>query len=304
VYTVDAQSAVIQFGDGLHGKRPPLGAAILASYAYGGGRAGNLGVGALKTSPILPAGFKVANPLPTWGGADGESVTDAERDIPLVLRNANRAVSADDFRDIVARTPGIDLGRREVLPLFHPDLGSPSPGVVTVLVIPVDDAHPEAPVPNQFFLQAVCNWLEPRRVLTTEVHVRGPDYVGVSVSVGVDVVAGLETSTVREAVKAAVRTFLSPLAGGVSKLGWPLDKNVEQGELLVSAARVDGVASVRDLRLWDSSGAEQTQISISGLQLPRLDRLTVAIGDAEDLAAAPPAPAKRRLPVPVVPVEC
>src|SRR5439155_13501709 len=130
-----------------------------------------------------------------------------------VLRHRNRAVSREDFDDIVRRTPGIDLGRVDILPMFHPEMGTLAPGVVTVLVVPNDRARPEAPVPDQFFLRAVCEYLEPRRVLTSEVHVRGPEYVGIWLSIGITVVPGRDIATVREAVKAAVRLILSPIFG-------------------------------------------------------------------------------------------
>jgi hypothetical protein len=307
VFTVDAESGEIRFGDGLRGRRPLRGAPIFATYAYGGGRAGNVGIGAIKTSPLLPAGFQVSNPLPTWGGTEGENVAEAERTIPRVLRHRSRAVSQEDFADIVRSTPGIDLGRVEVLPLVHPDIGSPAPGVVTVLVVPNDRRRPEGPVPDQFFLRAICEYLEPRRVLTSEVHVRGPEYVGISVSVGITVVAGREIAPVREAVKNAIRAFLSPLPTALERRGWPLDKAVEDRELLVAAARVDGVAKVNQVLLWGASADSVLTVPISGRQLPRLDRIAVAIGEAENVMAGAEPPGtkpKRRLPVPVVPREC
>jgi predicted phage baseplate assembly protein len=308
VFTVDAESGECRFGDGLRGRRPPRGAAMFASYAYGGGRAGNVGIGAIKTSPLLPAGFQVLNPLPTWGGTEGETVAEAERSIPRVLRHRNRAVSQEDFVDVVRNTPGVDLGRVAVLPLVHPDIGAPAPGVVTVLVVPNDRRHPEGPVPDQFFLRAICEYLEPRRVLTSEVHVRGPEYVGISVSIGITVVPGKEIPVVREAVKARIRQFLSPLPSTPEFPGWPLEKAVEDRELLVAAARVDGVAKVNQVLLWGASPDPVLAIPITGRQLPRLDRIAVSIGEADNIMAAQEpgggAKPKRRLPVPVVPREC
>jgi predicted phage baseplate assembly protein len=308
VFTVDPESGQITCGDGVRGgRRPPRGAAIFASYAYGGGAAGVVGIGAIKTSPLLPAGFQVTNPLPTWGGADGETPTEAERSIPRVLRHRNRAVSKEDFVDLVHRTPGVDIGRVDIVPLFHPVNGSPAPGVVTVLVVPNDRARPEGPVPDQFFLRAVCAYLEPRRMLTSEVHVRGPVYVGVWLSIGITVVPGRDIATVREEVKAQVRVLLSPLVGGPERTGWPLEKAVDDREVLVAVARVEGIAKVNQVLLWGSSADPVPSVGITGLQLPRLERLAVAIGEAENLTAAPEAPAgkpKRRLPVPTVPSEC
>ena len=310
VFTIDRESGEVRFGDGLRGTRPPLGAVIIASYAYGGGSQGNVGTGVAKTSALLPPGFRVSNPVPTWGGSEGETIAEAEKSIPRYLKHRDRAVSTADFREIVQQTPGIALGRVEIRPLFHPAGNTLAPGVVTVLVIPDDPAHPEAPVPDQFFLKAVCAYLEPRRLLTTEIHVHGPEYVPISVAVGIDVVPGKDIAIVREAVKQAIRDFVSPLIGGQAGTGWPLEKAIEDRELWARAARVDGVSKVRGLRLWDGSGVEAERIGITGLQLPKLDRVTARFGDAEDLLAQTVAPTtstgkrKRRVPVPVLPPSC
>jgi hypothetical protein len=306
VFVVDRESGEVRFGDGIRGARPPRGAPIFASYACGGGRAGNVGIGVVKASPQLPAGFEVSNPLPTWGGENGESVAEAERNIPRFIRHRDRAVSAEDFRDIVQRTPGIELGRVEIVPLYLPKPADVAgvPGAVTVLVIPDDPRRPEAPQPDRLFLDAVCRHLEPRRLLTTEVHVHGPEYVPLSVAVGIEVVPGRDVAPVREAVKEEIRRFLSPLAGGQEGTGWPLEKAVEDRELLVRAARVPGVAKVRNVKMLDSTPALRDTIRLAGLQLPQLMRITVALGDPEDLQAELSAPPVKFVPVPVLPPEC
>ncbi|HEU0301449.1 MAG TPA: baseplate J/gp47 family protein, partial [Longimicrobium sp.] len=322
VFTVDRESGVVRFGTGYAGMRPPPLAPIVASYAWGGGSAGNLGVDAIRTAPRLPAGFRPSNPVPTWGGDDGESAQDAERRIPLLLKHRDRAVSAEDFREIVPQTPGIALGRMEVLASYHPSIGAPAPGVVTLLLVPDDPLRPEGPVPDRLFLQAVCRHLEPRRLVTTEVHLRGPDYVPVSVAVGFEPIAGSDVAAVREEIKAALRRFLSPLTGGhpvaeppldePRPRGWPLETAVEDRELWAQVARVTGVSSVRGVRMWNAAGAQVQTLPLSGLQLPRLDHVSVRAGDPEDLAdviagtagTAPGAPARKRRPVPVIPRSC
>jgi predicted phage baseplate assembly protein len=317
VFVVDRESGEVRFGDGLRGARPR--GPIVASYAYGGGRSGNVSIGAIATAPLLPAGFVVSNPLPTWGGDEGETTAEGERAIARYIRHRDRAVTPEDFSDIVGRTPGIELGRVDVLPLYHPDLGSPSPspGVVTLLVVPDDPRRPEAPEPDHLFLDAVCRYLEPRRLITTEVHVRGPEYVPIWVSIGIDVVPGLDIAPVREAVKAAVRRFLSPLVGGFEDKGWPLGKPVEDREVWARATRGNGIAKVRGVLLFDGNGTRQSPIPIDGLQLPYLQRISVSIGDADDLSTtvtgppppalppgAPPEKTIKRVPVPVLPEEC
>jgi hypothetical protein len=310
VFAADSASSTITFGTGLQGARPAAGAKIFASYSYGGGVAGNVGIGAINSSPQLPAGFSVSNPLQTSGGTAGESLDDAESRIPSVVQNANRAVAAADFSDIVKSTPGINLGRVEVLPLYQPDTGVSAPGVVTVMVIPYDPTTPQGPVPDAYFLQAVCNYLEPRRLLTTEVHIIGPDYQDLTVSVGFDIVAGQDVATVQAGISAAISNYLSPLNGGPAGTGWPLQKSVVDRELLAQAARVNGVSDISNVLMWDVNGNAITTLPIANIQLPRLDQIQVNTGDPQPLtqgttgATGTTASGQTLVPVPVSPAGC
>ncbi len=302
VFTVDGESGQIQFGNGLRGSRPPASASMVASYSYGGGTAGNVGISAIQSSPQLPAGFTVSNPLPTWGGDQSETVDEAEQNIPNYLQNGGRAVSQADFYNIVYQTPGIDLGRAEVLPLFNPDMPDvPAAGSVTVMVIP---NGPDAPEPDLTFLDAVCNYLDPRRLVTTEVYVRGPVYLGLNVSLGIDVVAGRDIAVVRQAVRDAVRQYLSPLVGGPGKKGWPLSKTVDSTGLMVQALLVDGVSDVSQILMWDDAMTPISQLPISGLELPDLLQITVTAGGAQDLSAVEQPPATARIAVPAPQTTC
>jgi len=287
VYTVDRESGEIRFGDGLHGARPPRNAVIRVSYSYGGGIAGNVGIGAVKKGPALANGIKVTNEIPTWGGDETESISDAEKNISAYLRHRDRLVSVDDFETITLRTPGIEPGRVEVLPLFHPDPNlqdTLSQGVVTLLVIPSDDPlHPDTPEPDQLFLDAVCDYLNPRRLVTTELHVRGPEYVGIWISIGIDVVPGVSVPPVREAVKAAVKEFLSALKGGFNGEGWPLEKTVENLEIWAKATQVEGVSKVNEVLLAKEDGGPVDRVEMNGLQLPRILGLSVQSGQAKSL---------------------
>src|SRR5207302_1215045 len=111
----------------------------------------------------------------------GQTVAEAERDIPVILRHRDRLVTAQDFADIAMNTPGVDVNRVVVMPLFSPGSSAQEvPGVITLVVVPdVDPVSPYWPVPDRQFLRRVCDHLDPRRLVTTEVYVRGPDYVGV-----------------------------------------------------------------------------------------------------------------------------
>ena len=229
-------------------------------------------------------------------------MSDAERRIPTYLQNGGRAVSMADFQTIVQQTPGVDLGRVEILPLFNPDQPDvPAAGAVTVLVIPDGQG---APAPDLTLLDAVCNYLEPRRLVTTEVYVRGPVYVGISVAIGIDVLAGRDIATVRQAVQQAVRQYLSPIPSVAGGTAWPLSKTVDPTGILVQGLLVDGVSNVRGVLLWDANKAPINQLAISGIQLPQLLQISVTAGDAQNLAAVETPPAKPRLAVPMLQQQC
>lgn len=286
VFTVDYESGEIRCGDGLRGKRWPRGAVLRASYDYGGGTQGNVGIGAITKGADLPSGIKVTNHLRTWGGDRAETPTEAERRIPLFLQHRDRLVAQADFEEILQQAPGVDIGRFDVLSLAHPELDDvESPGVVTIVVIPESDPlHPDAPEPDRLFLETVCNHLEPRRLITTELHVIGPEYIPIWLSVGIEVIPGEDTGPVREAVKGALRTFLSPLAGGYEEEGWPLGTVVTVLQLWATAARVSGVAEITGLLLSKGTDPASADVKMSRLQLPKIAGIEVQVGNPVPLA--------------------
>jgi hypothetical protein len=333
VFTLNAESGEIRFGDGLRGARPPLGAIIRAAYDYGVGRDGNVNENAISSSPALPAGIKVTNPVPTWGGAEAETVSEGEKQIAHYLQHRERLVTGEDFKTITKRTPGVDIGRVEVLTAFNPQLGSTdagdAPGAVTLMVIPKYDAvqpdaprplQPDAPSPDRKFLNAICKYIDGRRLVTSEIFLRGPIYKPLYISIGINVEPGSSVAEICENVKQELLNFLSPLpiasANDCQKIhpdGYPLNKPVLALELLSVANRVRGVLLVNpNVLLAEGTGAATNQIEMRGLQLPRVIGISVALGDPvslEDIRGrasteTTPGGAPRRVPVPVIPEEC
>ena len=326
VYVLDAEAGVLRFGDGLRGRRPPAGAQLRADYDYGVGQAGNVGAAAINGGPALPAGFTVTNPVRAWGGADAETTADGEKQVALYLQHRDRLVTAADFDTIARRTPGVQIARVDVLaaydPEIAPNLPGSAPGSVTLLIVPRNDpAQPDAPSPDRFLINAVCGYLDPRRLVTTELHLRGPDYVPIWVSAGIDVAAGASIAQTQQQVMAELARVLSPLplaeqadpGTGLptyphAGTGWPLATAVSATELAAYATRVDGVRVVNGVLLAARSAAPAASVPMTGLQLPRVAGISVVPGDPVPIdqlrgatAAAGPA---RTVPVPVVPESC
>jgi len=326
VFTVNAESGEIRFGDGMRGQRPPLDSRISVSYDYGAGLAGNVGVGEINTSPILPAGIKVSNPIRTWGGADSENVSDGEKQIKRYLQHRERLVTTADFETIVLRTPGVLIGRVEIIPTFNPEFSpnepGDAPGAVTVMVIPrYDSNQPDAPVPDRLFLDTICRYLDERRLITTEVFLRGAVYKPIWISVGINVVGEKSVPEVREAVKKVLLDFLAPINSKVDLIndtaaeknnGWRLRKPVAAKELLAVASRVSGVMFVNDVLLAEGDNSATEQVSMNGLELPRVLGISISIGDPLPLSQLRgtstdtngTATPRRIVPIPIIPEEC
>lgn len=334
VFSLDPINGELRFGDGARGRRPAFGSNLQVSYDCGVGRVGNVAAGAINQAPSLPAGFKLSNPVRTWGGADAQTLLEAEKGIRAYLQHRDRLVSVADFEAITRQTPGVEIGRVEVLPAFNPEhpgqIGN-APGAVTLLLIPkFDPLHPDAPMPDRLFLDTICAYLEPRRIVTSEVYLRGPKYVGVQVSLGFTPEAGVNPAEVREAIKLALRRFLSPLPtaletdamtnlNSITGLpaqasdkagidGWALGNPVLRLELEAVVNRVPGVRLVNELLLGSpASPGSSNSIPMLNLELPQLTALEAVVGAAvslEDLRGETSQSAGQFLPVPVVPEEC
>lgn len=317
-YTLDSEAGVIQFGDGIHGRIPERDVRIrVAQMRSGGGQIGNLPPGALtditgvNSQGTRVNGLSVRQTLSTQGGTDAETLEQAEKRIPALFRHRDRTVTASDYRQIAADTPGVALGRVAVLPQFKPQQRRQGiPGVVSVVVLPQKDSlQPPNPRPDRPTLEAVYAYLDERRPLGTELYVIGVEYVPLAVSVGVQIRDGEDRDRTLQSVREALYQFLWPLApGDVDSTGWALGKPVRDRDLEVIVARVSGIQSVLGLTLFEQRQERWqsvTEKTLDPWQLPEL--LTViAIADAP-----PPEridqPAGRRpggLAVPVVPEVC
>lgn len=323
-FMVDAEAGHIIFGE----RFPQIGERVRVSeYHYGGGSAGNVPALAISKFGDLLAGpapaapmkrpnevdIKVLNPLAFDNGVDSESIEDGLQRIPGELRRRTRAVTRDDFSELAMMTPGIKLGRAECLPLFHaPSRVSPRPGVVSVVIWPArDPLHPNAPLPDSYQLRRVCEWLDTKRLVTTELYVIPPTYRRIAVSLAVKVREGYGLDAVRDWVELVLRQYLAPLPPyGPDGGGWPLGRRVFDRELEGVAMQVEGVEYVDSLRLAGWNGLawiEADAVELNSWEVPELAAVTIvdeattvpAPGDA----VAPP-DSGNAVPIPVLREEC
>jgi predicted phage baseplate assembly protein len=250
-FTCDHTTGEIRFGDGRFGRIPvanpslPTSNIVARRYRAGGGAAGNVGahtITALQTA--VPGITTVTNARSAVGGADEETVDDAKRRAPSLLKAGDRAVTAEDFVALALRSPAT-IRRAEALALHHPAFaGLDVPGAVTVIAVP--DAPGPAPAPTDATLALLCAFLDQHRLLTTEVFAVGPTYRQVRVVADIVVQPNADLAAVQRDAAEQVTRWLHPLTGGDDGGGWPFGGAIYSSSLFRVLLAVPGVARLRD----------------------------------------------------------
>lgn len=266
VYTLNRTSGEIRFGDGVSGAIPagnetsPNANILARRYRVGGGKRGNLAAGAIKTLVSSVAGIDpsgVTNLLAAEGGQDEETLAEARRRAPLSLRSRSRAVTAEDFEQFAREAATIKRAR--ALAHFHPDFPTVDvPGAVTVIVVP--DSDDPAPMPAEGTLRAVCDYLNARRLLTTELYVAPPEYHLVCVRARVIVADSADLAEVKTAIERSLLDYFHPLKGGETDGGWPFGGRIFGSRVLRRVFATPGVSSVDELTIvYDGEETPQGQ---------------------------------------------
>ncbi len=281
-------SGEVVTGDGENGAIPVANAGnpdanVIADYRFGGGARGNVGAGRINRllTPVAGVdGGKTTNPFAASGGRDEESLEDARKRARLSLRAHDRAVSSEDF-ELLARQAG-NVRRAKALPLAHPRFpGIDVPGTVTVIVVPdADPALTRMPLPGDGLLRTVCEYLDARRLLTTELFVVAPRYVRVEVRSEIVARDEADPGHVHLEIEEALLAYLHPLSGGDDGAGWPFGGPIRYSKVTQRVYAVEGVDSIRSLVLL-VGGEEQAEcrdvtIAPNALVYSEAHSLTVA----------------------------
>lgn len=166
VFTVEVladNTSQIVFGNGVNGKIPTTNATISISYRRSRGSAGNVLTGAIKeiesitvpNKPALDGLGIIPNTVKASGGTDVETISSLRANIPASFRVQDRAVSLQDYEDIVKRVPGIVRSVADV-----------QDGVVIIKACtePSDYGSTDTLVLTEEQVTAIEDYLEPREI--------------------------------------------------------------------------------------------------------------------------------------------
>jgi hypothetical protein len=194
----EAGDAWVVSGDGVYGRRFPIGANNLeVTYAVGGGVVGNVPVGAIgRAETAIPGLLRVTNPQPAAGGRDTEAADHAVRFGPLAFRSQHRAVTARDYVALTHAAGGVAKVRAR----------SQGPHRVDLYVAPEGDTC--RPVPDDLRTRLIA-YFEDKRMAGTVVYVHDALCVGVDVSLDIVAAHHYDPEDVRQRAEVAVRGLLA-----------------------------------------------------------------------------------------------
>jgi predicted phage baseplate assembly protein len=252
-FVLDAHEGRVCFGDGRHGRIPPIGAnnIVMRRYCCGGGAAGNVAANSIaQLRSTLPYVASVAQPVAATGGTDAESPAASRASATSWLRHRDRAVGPDDYEDLACRAAS-DVARAKCLPVR--DVGADplartlAPGCLSLALLP-RDAHAPAPQPTADLYARVRAFLRERSASGVRLQLCAPLYVRIDVDAEVVALPSADALALAQTCEERLAEFLHPVRGGPHGEGWEFGRWPHVSELRGALKGVAGLGEVRQLR--------------------------------------------------------
>ena len=182
------------------------------------------------------------------------------------LRRTDRAVSPQDF-ELLARAASPELARCACVPRRDLTVASEvaadadAPGHVSVVLLP-RSGKSTSDAAMRALLTTVADYLQPRRLLTTRVHVVPPRWVKFGLSLTLWLAADALADTVLARAIAALQRYFDPLTGGSQGQGWPFGRAIYVSDiyrLLDAVPGVDYVEAGGDALRFDAASGRRIE---------------------------------------------
>lgn len=268
-YIVDRVAGTLSFAPALHATRsdgpafrraiaevPGAGRQVLAWYAHGGGRAGNVAAGTLTVwRDTPPAGVQVTHTAAASGGADAETTESALQRGPQEMHSLRRAVTARDFEALATRSSGAVARAKAVAQaqLWR----HAQPGTVEVLLVPDVGPQPSGSRLSGAALRAgqddtvrerIHDLLVERAPLGTRCVVSWARCKTVRVNVRIVVFRGEDADAVRRRVLDRLHQTLSPVPTELQPDGWRFGEPLRASHVYDIVLAEPGVSYVDEVR--------------------------------------------------------
>lgn len=203
----------IRFGDGVFGRKVLLGETVNVTYRSGGGTIGNIPKQTLTTLvDSVTFVSSVTNAADFSGGAEEQSIDQLRQLIPANLRTLERAVSQEDYADLVlANFPEILAASAEK--------NETDPGIdINIYLVPNGIGIPKISE-NLTLKNNISSFVERRKMVTIAFQIKDAYSVDTLFSLKVFISNTASKTTVQAAIVEAFENYFSLTTGGASGAG-------------------------------------------------------------------------------------
>jgi Baseplate J-like protein len=223
-----------------------------------------------------PRLITVFNEYPAEGGVDEETLDDLLTRGLSLMAERSRAVSQEDFAVLAKQAAPGKVARANVVfdRNLEGDRSVEADAHVSVIVLPTagylwpeEQSMEQDPDADAVLLRHSCSdlsgamtgnrtenlhldifaFLDQRRLITTMVHVVGPSFTPVSITMTVQAKQGVNVTTLAVGIRKQMGRFLDPYVGWLDGEGWPLGRKVYRSELYQQIEGIEGVDHVETL---------------------------------------------------------
>lgn len=224
-FWLDQNEGLIQFGDGISGRIPPVSREenIKVEYSCGGGLITNVDAGQI-TKLNRSVGFinQVSNTEPVTGGLDQEEKEEAIKRCSNQLRMRNRAVTLRDY-ETLAYEASRRIHKAKCFSGVNGN-GEKEPGAITLVLLLKD--YKQESIVFHGIRNTVESYLKER--MPAEIYNRGKLYIVEPVFIVFHVKAVILVKdfqyvfSVQNQVEERLTQFFDPIAGNLNQTGWEM----------------------------------------------------------------------------------
>lgn len=268
VYVDENNYAHIQFGDGISGAIPTIGAVIRSTYIVGGGIVGNIGAAVLTTISAVPgytanqtyalnSSITTTNTTAGIGGVDPETNDSIRINAPAALRVLNRAVTLQDYEDLAVTVSGVGKANaiadsRSAVTLYV----SPQRNSTDIDNYPGFDSNNATVQSEQTSIQtSVSSYLSGKTQIGTTVTVLPPTYVNASISISYTKFNGYSSTQIEQAIQ-------NSLLDNFNYFYMQFQDTITPQEIESRLRRVDGVQNLTVDLLYRTGGTSAKTVLV------------------------------------------
>ncbi|MBQ3093255.1 MAG: baseplate J/gp47 family protein [Clostridia bacterium] len=183
-YILDKKNNLILFGDHERGMAPRIGLnnIKICNLSQTFGRESNIKshmINSVITENKLLKNCKIIQVQDSRGGCDDETLEQAQARAAHIFNDPMRAVTVQDYENIVRKTPGLIFINVRVLPNYMPGEDLQKQNCVTIAVRWNRKIGLKLP---ESFRKNIINHLEKYRLINTKINIIGPEYIGLIIT--------------------------------------------------------------------------------------------------------------------------